>query len=415
MALIQCPECSREVSERAVACPDCGFPIAAECDQEQGGAALVAGKERPVGALEVAGERTARIMRTEVAQPLVEVQQARMKQEQDKASGCSWGAFFGALVGLVLFFAACVPGNPKIQSVSPPSGVTTGGDTVRIKVVGLDLDAGCKVLFGGLEVQSMEVLSPTQVQVVTPRMSTSGAVDVRIVQTDTGDGEVNAVRRDGYSYQQPAATLAELTRSIASVGEEATIVALRSRGVSDTAVLRSGSELVKNVGGREVVFDIEPRLDAPRGSVVTFSARYTEPTGAFETDQNLSQVRAHSIEKPKRGHRRVLAEGEGDLLERHELYKRSQREGWCISTEGCQDGYACGQPVSVLAVTSYQMRAVGGGRQWPWEDEEVRSSICSSPICREGHKNGMRIIEGNMKRMPTMDVRRFRVDFEPLP
>ncbi len=29
MALIKCPECGRQVSDMAVACPDCGYPIAA--------------------------------------------------------------------------------------------------------------------------------------------------------------------------------------------------------------------------------------------------------------------------------------------------------------------------------------------------------------------------------------------------
>ena len=29
MALISCPECGRQVSDRAAACPDCGYPIAA--------------------------------------------------------------------------------------------------------------------------------------------------------------------------------------------------------------------------------------------------------------------------------------------------------------------------------------------------------------------------------------------------
>ena len=29
MALIPCPECAREVSDRAIACPGCGHPIAA--------------------------------------------------------------------------------------------------------------------------------------------------------------------------------------------------------------------------------------------------------------------------------------------------------------------------------------------------------------------------------------------------
>ena len=28
MALIKCPECGRQVSDKAKACPDCGFPIA---------------------------------------------------------------------------------------------------------------------------------------------------------------------------------------------------------------------------------------------------------------------------------------------------------------------------------------------------------------------------------------------------
>ena len=30
MALIECPECSKTVSDKAVSCPQCGFPIAAD-------------------------------------------------------------------------------------------------------------------------------------------------------------------------------------------------------------------------------------------------------------------------------------------------------------------------------------------------------------------------------------------------
>lgn len=30
MALIKCPECGREVSDRAGSCPVCGYPIAEE-------------------------------------------------------------------------------------------------------------------------------------------------------------------------------------------------------------------------------------------------------------------------------------------------------------------------------------------------------------------------------------------------
>lgn len=34
MALIECPECGREVSDKAPACPGCGAPIAAQEDSE---------------------------------------------------------------------------------------------------------------------------------------------------------------------------------------------------------------------------------------------------------------------------------------------------------------------------------------------------------------------------------------------
>ena len=33
MALIQCPECGRQVSDKAVACPECGYPISQPSQQ----------------------------------------------------------------------------------------------------------------------------------------------------------------------------------------------------------------------------------------------------------------------------------------------------------------------------------------------------------------------------------------------
>ena len=36
MALIQCPECSTQVSDKAVSCPSCGYPIAAQNTASQG-------------------------------------------------------------------------------------------------------------------------------------------------------------------------------------------------------------------------------------------------------------------------------------------------------------------------------------------------------------------------------------------
>ena len=38
MALIQCPECSNEVSEKAVVCPRCGYPLKAATEKGESGA-----------------------------------------------------------------------------------------------------------------------------------------------------------------------------------------------------------------------------------------------------------------------------------------------------------------------------------------------------------------------------------------
>lgn len=49
MALIPCPECKTEISESAVSCPKCGFPIAARKEKTET-APLAARKEKPVTA-----------------------------------------------------------------------------------------------------------------------------------------------------------------------------------------------------------------------------------------------------------------------------------------------------------------------------------------------------------------------------
>lgn len=45
MALIDCPECTRSVSERASACPQCGFPIAEHVARQQATSAAAADRE----------------------------------------------------------------------------------------------------------------------------------------------------------------------------------------------------------------------------------------------------------------------------------------------------------------------------------------------------------------------------------
>ena len=52
MALIQCPECSIQVSDKAISCPSCGFPIAAQNK-------AIAGHEITISTTQPAASQTA--------------------------------------------------------------------------------------------------------------------------------------------------------------------------------------------------------------------------------------------------------------------------------------------------------------------------------------------------------------------
>lgn len=54
MALIHCPECGREISDKASACPGCGYPIAPDSTASTN-AALEAARERDKKFLKQAG------------------------------------------------------------------------------------------------------------------------------------------------------------------------------------------------------------------------------------------------------------------------------------------------------------------------------------------------------------------------
>ena len=57
MALIQCPECSNEVSEKAVVCPRCGYPLKAAAAPEK----AESGADAEIKQLVARGEKIAAI------------------------------------------------------------------------------------------------------------------------------------------------------------------------------------------------------------------------------------------------------------------------------------------------------------------------------------------------------------------
>ena len=98
MALINCPECSSQVSEKAPSCPNCGHPINTAMVQQQPSAVA---QHQPMS------QQAARDMGQAMANPLIE-------NQQKKSSGGATGALIGSVLGYFMMASSC--GMPETLS-----------------------------------------------------------------------------------------------------------------------------------------------------------------------------------------------------------------------------------------------------------------------------------------------------------
>jgi hypothetical protein len=107
-------------------------------------------------------------------------------------------------VGTLTVTAGNTPPSPDapatnalaITSVSPSSGLTTGGEKVTIVGSGFSADAKPTVTFGGTAATDVTVANETTVTAVTPARA-KGAVDVAVTS-----GGASATLANGYTYNQ---------------------------------------------------------------------------------------------------------------------------------------------------------------------------------------------------------------------
>lgn len=94
MALIQCPECGKEISDQAASCPHCGYPISSKLENEQNIAAEV----------RLQGNEDAKS-----GEPL-----------QKKPGNRKWGIILGAVVVIaaVVLFAVTTSNNKEKEALS---------------------------------------------------------------------------------------------------------------------------------------------------------------------------------------------------------------------------------------------------------------------------------------------------------
>ncbi|WP_339295021.1 IPT/TIG domain-containing protein [Paenibacillus sp. FSL W7-1279] len=84
----------------------------------------------------------------------------------------------GKEVEFINAFEYLAPPDPTLTSISPTSGLVTGGTTVTVK--GADFPIGTKVYFGDIEVP-VQSLSATQIVITAPEWSAPGKVNVSIL------------------------------------------------------------------------------------------------------------------------------------------------------------------------------------------------------------------------------------------
>ncbi len=117
-------------------------------------------------------------------------------------------------------FTYISPKAPKISSLEPRSGPTSGG--TRVVIEGEDFPKSCSVRFGSESCKSVAVKSTTRIEVVTPAVKAAGIIDVEISSPETGPG----VATKGFRYEAtppPTITLVSPNKGTVDGGTELSI------------------------------------------------------------------------------------------------------------------------------------------------------------------------------------------------
>jgi hypothetical protein len=88
--------------------------------------------------------------------------------------------------------------TPTITSISPNSGVMDGGTVVT--VYGKDFSPSVKIIMNGTEISPLSYYNSTSFAFVTPKVTTAGAVDITVLNKDTGKSSTLA---SAFTYTAP--------------------------------------------------------------------------------------------------------------------------------------------------------------------------------------------------------------------
>lgn len=109
MALIQCPECRTEVSDQAISCPRCGFPVASRKSAVSDGVREMLTAGNKIGAIKVYREAThLGLKESKDAVELIENEMRRSGALPPSIPSSSLSGFIALLLAFLLLIAGIV-------------------------------------------------------------------------------------------------------------------------------------------------------------------------------------------------------------------------------------------------------------------------------------------------------------------
>jgi hypothetical protein len=131
-------------------------------------------------------------------------------------------------------FTYSSPRAPKITSIDPRSGPTSGG--TRVVIEGSDFPKSCSVRFGDEQAKSVAVKDSTRLEVITPATRSAGLIDVVVSSVETGPG----VASKGFRYENtPAPTISVVSPQKGTV-DGGTELSIEGKNFGEGAVVLVG-------------------------------------------------------------------------------------------------------------------------------------------------------------------------------
>lgn len=147
----------------------------------------------------------------------------------------------GVVVRVEEAFTYISPLVPKILSIEPRTGPTSGG--TRVVLEGDDFPMNASVRFGSELAKSVAVRGTTRMEVVTPPVKSAGTVDVIVSSSDRGDG----IAPKGFRFDASPAPIITVVSPAKGTVDGGTELSIEGKNFTEGVVVLIGGFQAKRV------------------------------------------------------------------------------------------------------------------------------------------------------------------------